>query len=53
LILDDFGFADLSVPINPSMVGSTEFYQWFYRDPTHTDGTGIGLTDALRVPYCP
>ncbi len=27
--------------------------QWIYRDPMNSDGTGAGLTDAVRFSVCP
>ena len=30
-------------------VGKTRVYQWWYRDPQHPDGTGVGLSDALET----
>ena len=34
-------------------VGSTAFAQFWYRDPAHPDGTGIGITDAATFTVCP
>jgi hypothetical protein len=34
------------------VVGSSEYFQLWYADPAHTDGTGVGLSDGLVVSYC-
>ena len=34
-------------------VGTTVHGQWWFRDPTHPDGTGIGLSDAIQFTVCP
>lgn len=33
--------------------GDAVLAQWWYRDPDHLDGTGIGLSAALRARICP
>ena len=33
--------------------GDDLFVQFWYRDPTHPDGTAVGLTGALRFQACP
>jgi hypothetical protein len=32
--------------------GDPFWTQWYYRDPTHADGTGVGLTNALHFTVC-
>ncbi|MFT4542042.1 MAG: Zn-dependent metalloprotease [Planctomycetota bacterium] len=49
---DGNGHGSYLIPIDAGMVGQTRFYQWWYRDPLHTDGTGIGLSDGLQVLFC-
>lgn len=44
------GFAQHFLPITPVMVGSTRFYQWWFRDPQ--DPFGSGLSNALEVSFC-
>jgi hypothetical protein len=34
------------------MVGTTQVFQFWFRDPEHPDGTGWGLSDALEVQFC-
>lgn len=52
-LMDANGFRSAPVPITPSMVGTVRYYQFFYRDPSHPDGTSVGLTDGLMVEFCP
>ncbi|MCB9915366.1 MAG: hypothetical protein H6828_09475 [Planctomycetes bacterium] len=33
--------------------GQTVYAQYWYRDPFHSDGTGFGLTNAVRFTVCP
>ena len=49
---DVFGIAEVSVPVAPGSSGTTRYYQMWYRDPAHTDGTGVGLSDAVKVDFC-
>ncbi len=34
-------------------VGASAYLQWIYRDPTHPDGSGVGLTGGLSFTVCP
>ena len=45
------GVAATATPIDSAMVGTTPWYQWWYRDPDHPDGTGVGLSSALEVTF--
>ena len=49
--LDAGGGSSWPIPIVPSMVGTTRFYQGLARDPQHPDGTGLVVTDGLRVVF--
>lgn len=40
------------ISITPTMSGSTGWYQVFYRDVQSSDGTGMGLSDAVEVVFC-
>lgn len=51
--LESTGSLRFPIAVSPAMVGTTRFYQGWYRDPAHPDGTGVGLTSARRVTYCP
>jgi hypothetical protein len=35
------------------MPGTTRYYQFWFRDPFHPDGTNVGLSAALEVKFCP
>ena len=48
---DFFGWAELSVPVDPSMAGTSRCYQIWFLDSG--DPWGIGLTDAMQVGFCP
>jgi hypothetical protein len=48
---DFFGWAELSIPIDPAMAGTTRCYQIWFQDPG--DPWGIGITNAIQVTYCP
>ena len=47
--LDPSGGASWPVSVLASEVGTTVCYQGYLRDVAHPDGTGAGLSDALRV----
>ncbi len=50
-VLDGSGGSSWAIPITGSMVGTTRFYQGLSRDPNHPDGTGLVVTDGLRVVF--
>ena len=52
-ILSPAGAAGFDLDVTPSLGGTTRFYQVWFRDPSHLDGTGVGLSPGLRVDYCP
>jgi hypothetical protein len=52
-VLSQAGAAGFDLGVAPSQAGSTRFYQVWFRDPAHLDGTGVGLSPGLRVDYCP
>lgn len=47
------GTGSFAIPITAPMTGTTRWYQLFYRDVPNPDGTGMGLSDGLRVTFCP
>ncbi len=51
--LDQFGDAHSTYAIQPSVIGTTRWFQCIFRDPASPDGTGIGFSTALRVTFCP
>lgn len=50
---DITGAVTIPVPIDASMPGATRYYQCWFRDPFHPDGTNVGLSAALEVNFCP
>jgi hypothetical protein len=46
------GATKYPITVTPAMAGTTRWYQFFYRDPNHVDGTNVGLSNALRVDFC-
>ena len=46
------GSAAFPLNVNPAAVGTARFFQAWFRDPAHPDGTGVGLSPGLRVDYC-
>ena len=51
LVTSAAGTASEAVPITLSMVGGTRWYQFWFRDPAHPDGTGAGLSNGLAVTF--
>jgi hypothetical protein len=50
--LDAGGAVAIPIALDPSMVGTTRDYQFWFRDTLHPDGTGVGLSDAVEVQFC-
>ena len=51
--LDPAGHGAWPVAIDPAMIGTQRFFQDWFRDPSHPDGTAVGMTNALAVTFCP
>jgi hypothetical protein len=51
--LDAAGATSFSFPLAPALVGETRRFQWWLRDGAHPDGTGVVLSNALSVTFCP
>ncbi len=49
--LDFFGAATLSVPVPSGLVGTTRYYQLWFKDPSSSFGSG--LTNGLQVTFLP
>jgi hypothetical protein len=47
------GNASWSFPLAGFVAGDQLFAQGWFRDPTHPDGTTVGLTNGLRIDVCP
>lgn len=52
VMLDAAGAATISVPMVASWAGTTRNFQFWFRDPTHPDGWGVGLTNGVEVVFC-
>ncbi len=52
LTLDGQGALDLPLAVDPAWVGSSRIFQYWFRDAAAPDGTGVGLTNAVRVSFC-
>jgi hypothetical protein len=50
--LDAAGAVAIPIPLDPSMIGALRDYQFWFRDPAHPDGTGVGLSDAVEARIC-
>jgi beta-lactamase superfamily II metal-dependent hydrolase len=50
---DVVGSVTYPVPIDATMPGTKRYYQFWFRDPFQPDGTGVGLSAALEVQFCP
>lgn len=52
-VFDGFGLMFDPITITPAMVGTTRYFQYWGRDASHPDGTGVVLSNALAVPFVP
>ena len=52
MVISGAGTVAYSIPVMGSMVGTQRWYQFWYRDPAHPDGTGVALSDGLAVSFC-
>lgn len=50
---DATGSVSINRPIDVDELGIDQFAQFWYRDPTHPDGTTVGLSNALKFRPCP
>jgi cyanophycinase len=48
---DARGEASFPVAVAPALAGTVRYYQLWHRDPAQADGTGIGLSNGVRVPF--
>jgi hypothetical protein len=51
-LTDGSGALDLALPLHPALAGETRYHQVLFRDPAHSDGSGMGLSNAVQVDYC-
>ncbi len=50
--LNILGNVDVPYTVLPGASGTTRYFQFWYRDPSHPDGTGVGLSNGLAVTFC-
>jgi thermitase len=51
--LDAFGVARFPIGVPASAVGTHRYYQAWFRDHAHPDGTNVGMTSGLAVEFGP
>lgn len=49
----DYHFTQAEMVSAGMSVGSKFYAQYWYRDPAHMDGTGVGVSNAIEVTVCP
>ncbi|HVS20173.1 MAG TPA: hypothetical protein VMT18_16335, partial [Planctomycetota bacterium] len=47
------GSAGLGFDCDIDELGQTRYAQWWFRDPTQPDGTGVGLSNGIEFTICP
>jgi hypothetical protein len=52
VVLDGDGAVSQAVPVDAALIGGSWCFQMWFRDPTHPDGTGVGLTSAVEAFFC-
>jgi hypothetical protein len=48
---DFLGGVSLPIAVTPQLVGTTRHYQLWFQDAG--DSFGVGLTNAVRITFCP
>jgi len=48
----DFHFSQMYMGSQGLSAGTIVYGQYWYRDPNHLDGTGVGLSNAITFPIC-
>jgi hypothetical protein len=48
---DFLGGVSLPIPVTPQLIGTTRHYQLWFQDAG--DPFGVGLTNAVRITFCP
>lgn len=47
------GAASLGFDCDIDEIGTTRYAQWWFRDPSQADGTGVGLSNGIEFTICP
>lgn len=53
MMLDADGGQLFPQPVDATMVGTTRYFQAWFRDPGHPDQTGVGITNGVEVTFRP
>ncbi len=48
---DGAGEATFPLVVTPAEAGTTRFYQVWHRDPAQSDGTAVGVSNGVEVPF--
>ncbi len=46
------GTVDVPIPVVAADIGKTRWFQFWFRDVNHPDGTGTGLSGGAQVTFC-
>ncbi len=52
-LIDGSGQMGYAIPVTPQKLGHFESFGFWFRDPQHPDGSGVGLSDGLQVLFRP
>lgn len=50
---DATGYTKYSINLATGMIGTTRVYQHLFEDPGQTDGSGVAMSNALKVVFTP
>lgn len=50
---DNAGSATMPLALNAFAPGNVLYLQVWFADPTHPDGSGVGMTNGVRIEICP
>jgi hypothetical protein len=46
------GVVDVAIPVTAADLGKSRWFQFWFRDTAHPDGTGTGLSNGAQVTFC-
>jgi endonuclease/exonuclease/phosphatase family metal-dependent hydrolase len=52
ITLDGAGAGGYDIPMTSAWLDTSRWFQFWFRDPQHPDGTGVGITAGLKVTPC-
>jgi hypothetical protein len=47
------GTTQVPIPVTSGLIGQCDHFGFWFRDPGHPDGTGVGLSNGLQVRFRP